>query len=68
MAKTKVAQYILSEAFLEDARQAIAEAVARTRAAGLEPAGDTSVKRRPKPSKVVVIPPPKPAGKRQRDQ
>ena len=44
MAKSKLAQYILSEQFMENARRGVAEAVAQTRAAGLIPAGDSRVR------------------------
>lgn len=64
MTKTKIAKYIMSEAFHEDVRQALAEEVAKTRAAGLEPAGDVSARGESKTSKTVVIPSPRPAMRR----
>ncbi|MCY0853227.1 hypothetical protein [Cupriavidus sp. D39] len=41
---TKLTRYIMSEQFQENARRCIAKAVARTRAAGLIPAGDPRIK------------------------
>lgn len=68
MAKSKLAQYILSEQFMENARRGVAEAVAQTRAAGLIPAGDSRVRATPKPIGVVVIPAPTSQKKKEPDQ
>ena len=47
--------FILSEEFHQAACEGIREAVVRTRAAGVEPAGTSSVKSPPKIAKVTTI-------------
>jgi len=66
MATSRLAKYILSEQFHENARRGVAEAVAKTRAAGLTPAGDTRVKRAPRPATVVTIEAPTPTSPRRK--
>jgi hypothetical protein len=55
MATTRLARFILSEEFHQAACEGIREAVARTRSAGLEPAGTSSVKSPPRIVKVTTI-------------
>lgn len=55
MATTRTANYIFSEDFRRAACEGIRDAVARTRAAGLEPAGTPSGKSPPQITKVTTI-------------
>lgn len=53
---TKVATYVMSEQFHKDVRDGLAEAVAKTRAAGLPLAGDSRIKKpSTRPATVVTI-------------
>ncbi|SOY62200.1 conserved hypothetical protein [Cupriavidus phytorum] len=60
---TKLTQYILSQQFQEAAARGIEKAVAKTRAAGLLPAGDSHIKPTTKPPTVTTIPEPMPSRK-----
>lgn len=55
MATTRLVRFILSEEFHQATWERIREAVARTRAAGLEPAGISSVTSTPRIAKVTTI-------------
>mgnify|MGYP003362618604 CR=1 FL=1 len=55
MAASRLANYIFSEQFHRTVCEGVREAVARTRAAGLEPAGTSSVKGPPRVTKVTTI-------------
>ncbi|NUA26305.1 hypothetical protein [Cupriavidus basilensis] len=58
---SKLTQYLMSERFQENMRRGIAKAIAETRAAGLEPAGDRRIKGPSGPPIVTFIAAPKPS-------
>ncbi|MGE8451807.1 MAG: hypothetical protein ACN6OP_14520 [Pseudomonadales bacterium] len=57
---SRLAEYVMSEQFHENARRGVAKAVAQTRAAGLTPAGNTHIKASTRPATVVTIEAPTP--------
>jgi len=63
---SKLTQYLMSERFQKNMRRGIAKAIAETRAAGLEPAGDRRIKGPSGPSIVTVIAAPKPLDRAKR--
>ncbi len=51
---SKLTDYIMSQRFQDVVGRAIAQAVARTRAAGLTPAGDPTIQPSSRPTTVIV--------------
>ena len=63
---SKLTKYIMSERFQRVVGQGVNKAVARTRAAGLTPAGDPEIKPSTRPATTVIVEGPTPAKPRRK--